>query len=91
MSYKKIVEKLVDNGTDNIKKKIIILNNNKPIFTKQDLDVVEGKPKYFGLDKYGRITGAIAVLSKNTLPIITEKELEYATRKYYLIKMNKIR
>lgn len=77
MSYKKIVEKLVYNGTDNIKKKIIILNNNKPIFTKQDLDVVEGKPKYFGLDKYGRITGAIAVLSKNTLPIITEKELEY--------------
>lgn len=77
MSYKKIVEKLVYNGTDNIKKKIIILNNNKPIFTKQDLDVVEGKTKYFGLDKYGRITGAIAVLSKNTLPIITEKELEY--------------
>lgn len=75
MSYKKIVENLVKKGADNIKKKTIILNNNKPIFAKQDLDVLEGKPKYLGIDKYGRITGAIAMLSKNTLPIITEKEL----------------
>lgn len=28
-------------------------------------------------DKYGRIIGEIALISKNTLPIITDKTLEY--------------
>ncbi len=77
MSYKNQVEKLVNNGADNIRKKMIILNDNKPIFNKEDFDLIEGSPKYFGVDKYGRIIGAIALLSKNTIPIITEKELEY--------------
>lgn len=77
MNYQNIVEKLVNGGANNIKKKTVILNNNKPILKKEDFDVIEGNPKYFGIDKYGRITGEIAMLSKNTLPIITEKELEY--------------
>ncbi len=77
MNYKEIVEDLVNKGADNIKKKTVILNDNKPILGKEDFNVIEGNPKYWGTDKYGRITGAIALLSKNTIPIITEKELEY--------------
>jgi DNA-entry nuclease len=77
MNYKNIVEKLVNDGANNIRKKTVVLNNNKPIFKKTDFEVIEGVPKYFGVDKYGRIIGAIALISKNTIPKITEKELEY--------------
>ena len=77
MSYKDKVEELVNAGADNIRKKIVVLNENKPIFSKKDYQVVEGIPQYYGLDKYNRITGAIALVSKNTIPRITEKELEY--------------
>lgn len=77
MNYKEIVEDLVNKGSDNIKKKTVVLNDNKPILEKEDFNVIEGNPRYWGTDKYGRITGAIALLSKNTIPIITEKELEY--------------
>ena len=76
-NYKSIVEKLLNKGANNIKKKTIILNANKPIFKNDDFNITEWNPKYFGIDKYGRITGAIAMISKNTIPIITEKELEY--------------
>lgn len=77
MDYQNIVEKLVNGGADNIRKKIVILNNNKPILEKEDFDVIEGSPKYFGTDKYGRVTGGIALISKNTIPLITDKKLEY--------------
>jgi len=77
MNYKEIVENLVNKGADNIRKKTVILNNNKPILEKADFNVIEGNPKYWGIDKYGRITGGIALISKNTIPIITDKELEY--------------
>lgn len=76
-NYINEVNRLVENGANNIKKKVIILNNDKPIFNKKDFDIIEGSPKYFGIDKYGRVIGAIALLSKNTIPKITEKELEY--------------
>ena len=36
MSYKDKVEELVNAGADNIKKKIVVLNENKPIFSKKD-------------------------------------------------------
>ncbi len=68
MSYKDKVEELVNAGADNIRKKIVVLNENKPIFSKKDYQVVEGIPQYYGLDKYNRITGAIALVSKNTIP-----------------------
>ncbi len=77
MNYKEIVENLVNKGADNIKNKTVILNDDKPILEKEDFDVVEGKPKYFGIDKLGRIIGGIALISKNTIPLITDKELEY--------------
>ena len=77
MSYKKQIEELVNKGADNIKKKTVFINNDKPIFKKEDFDIVEGIPRYFGTDKYGRVVGGIALLSKNTIPKITENELEY--------------
>lgn len=51
MNYKEIVEDLVNNGADNIKKKTVILNDNKPILGKEDFNVIEGNPKYWGTDK----------------------------------------
>lgn len=52
MNYKEIVEDLVNNGADNIKKKTVILNDNKPILGKEDFNVIEGNPKYWGTDKF---------------------------------------
>lgn len=77
MSYKKEIEELINKDLENIIKKSITINNGKPTFKKEDFEIVEGKPKYFGVDKYGRVIGAIALVSKNTLPRVTEKELEY--------------
>ena len=52
MNYKEIVEDLVNKGADNIKKKTVILNDNKPILEKEDFNVIEGNPKYWGTDKF---------------------------------------
>ena len=43
-----------------------IVNNNIPFFEKNDYDIVEGIPKYFESDKYGRATGGIALISRYT-------------------------
>ena len=77
MNYKKEIEELINKDLENITKKSVSINNDKPIFKKEDFEVIEGKPKYFGIDEYGRVIGAIALVSKNTIPKITEKELEY--------------
>ena len=77
MSYKKEIEELINKDFESITKTVIPINSDIPIFNKEDFEVIEGTPKYFGVDKYGRIIGAVALISKNTLPIITEKELEY--------------
>lgn len=47
MDYKEIVENLVNKGADNIKKKTVILNDNKPILEKEDFNVIEGNPINF--------------------------------------------
>jgi len=75
-NYKNKVDEIVKNGANNIKKKVIDFKC-KPVFEKQDFYVVEGVPKYYGIDEYGRIIGAIALISPNTLPMITEKVLTY--------------
>lgn len=72
-NYKEKVNKLVEIGAKNIKENSIILNNNKPIFEKNNFNIIEGKPVYFELDKFGRSNGAIAVLSKNTIPLVIKK------------------
>ena len=75
-NYKNKVDEIVKNGANNIKKKVIDFKV-KPIFTSKDFKIVEGVPEYYGTDGYGRIIGAIALISKNTVPMITEKDLTY--------------
>lgn len=76
-NYNEIVDKLIKNGAKNIKKSSVILNNDKPMFKKTDFNVIEGEPVYFELDEHGRSSGAIAILSKNTIPLVIKKNLEY--------------
>ena len=72
-NYKEKVDKLVEIGAKDIKQNSITLNNDKPIFKKSNFNITEGKPVYFELDKFGRSNGAIAVLSKNTIPLVIKK------------------
>lgn len=75
--YEKIVNELISIEPSKIKKHTIIINNDKPLFNKKDFNTIEGEPQYFKLDKNGRSNGAIALISKNTLPLITKKKLKY--------------
>lgn len=77
MNYIEYVDKLVEKGTNNIKKPKEVLNNDKPIFNKDDYNVKEGEPIYLEPDKYGRSNGAIAIISKNTIPPILKKKITY--------------
>lgn len=53
------------------------VNKGKTFFTKKDYNVIEGLPQYYEIDEYGRTSGAIAIISRNTLSIRTEKHLRY--------------
>lgn len=77
MDYNEIVNKLIQNGTKNITNETITLNNDNPILLKDNYKIKEGQPIYFELDEYGRSNGAIAILSKNTLPLVLKKHLNY--------------
>lgn len=77
MDYYSIIEELVRNGTRNIGDKIISLNNDKPIFRKEDFKIIEGEPVYFEPDKYGRSSGGIALVSRNTMPLVIKKKIKY--------------
>lgn len=77
MDYNDIIKKLVDKRTNNIDDEIVVLNNDKPIFNKSDYEIIEGEPIYFELDEYGRSNGAIALISKNTMPLVIKKKLNY--------------
>ena len=77
-NYKYKVNELVEKGAKNIKEKIITLNKGKPIFEKNDYNLVEGEPVYFELDEHGRSSGAIAILSKYTIPLVIKKDLTYS-------------
>lgn len=76
-NYKYKVNELVEKGAKNIKEKSIPLNNGKPIFEKSDFNLVEGEPIYFELDEHGRSNGAMAILSKYTIPLVIKKDLTY--------------
>lgn len=76
-SYDKEVQQLVDKGIKNIKEYSITLNNDKPEFQKQDYKIVEGEPIYFEPDELERSNGAIAIISKNTIPLVIKKNLKY--------------
>lgn len=77
MKSKDIIKELLNVNIENIKEETIIINNNKPFFVKEDYDIKEGETKYFEPDGYERSTGAIALISKNTIPLIINKKLKY--------------
>lgn len=77
MKNKDIIKELLNVNMENIKEETIIINNNKPFFIKEDYNIEEGEPEYFEPDEYGRSTGAIALISKNTIPLIINKKLKY--------------
>ena len=77
MNYNGIIEEMVKNGTDNIKEKIVLLNKDKPIFHKEDFEVIEGEPIYFELDEHGRSNGCIAIVLINTQFLVIKKKLTY--------------
>lgn len=57
---------------------VIIVNNDKPFtFTKEDYEIVEGRPSYTNAKKNKRSGSAIAVVSKNTLAIYTSENIDY--------------
>lgn len=77
MNYNNIVNELVLKGTNNIKDRIVPLNNEKPVFNKEDYKIVEGEPIYFEPDIYKRSQGAIALITRNTMPLVIRKKLVY--------------
>lgn len=77
MSYDKKLNELINADINNIEDETSELNNGKPLFSKNDYKVVEGEPKYFDSDEYGRSSGAIALVSRNTMPLVIKKKLVY--------------
>ena len=75
--FEEVINELINIEPNKIKKHTIVINDDKPLFNKKDFDTIEGKPQYFELDNNGRSNGAIAIISKNTLPLITKKKLKY--------------
>jgi DNA-entry nuclease len=76
MNYNNIVNELVKK-TSNVKDEVVILNNDKPLFNKKDYETIEGEPIYFEPDEYERSTGAMAIITKNTIPLVIKKKLKY--------------
>lgn len=75
MNYQKTIDTLI--GKNNIEDEIVILNNDKPILNKEDYNLIEGQAIYFEPDNFGRSNGGIALISKNTFPILINKKLTY--------------
>ena len=71
------INELVNVDINKVQEVVVIVNNDKPLFEKQDYQIVEGKPKYFELDEYGRSSGAIAMLSIDTIPLVKKKKITY--------------
>ena len=72
-----IIDKLVNKDIRIIKDYAVEINEGKPFFTKNDYKTIEGVPKYFELDENGRSNGAIAIVSKDTMPLLINKNLKY--------------
>lgn len=71
------IKELVSKNIYKIKDYAVQVNNGTPFFKKEDFDIIEGTPIYFEPDEYGRTSGAMAIISRNTLSIRTEKHLKY--------------
>ena len=72
-----IIKEILAKNLNKLEEYTEIVNNGKTFFTKNDYDIIEGVPQYYEIDEYGRTSGAIAIISRNTLSIRTEKHLKY--------------
>lgn len=81
--YEIKINELINADINKIKQYTVTINDDKPLFSKEDFEIIEGIPKYFELDKYGRSNGAIAVVSPNTIPLIKKKKLKYPEPSYW--------
>lgn len=77
MDYQKIVNTLIEKNQNNNEDEIVVLNNDKAILNKEDYNLVEGQALYFEPDNFGRSNGGIALISKNTFPLVINKKLTY--------------
>jgi len=74
----KIINDILRKDINKLEEYTQFVNNNETFFKKSDeYNVIEGQPQYFEPDEYGRTSGAIAKISRNTLSIRTEKHLKY--------------
>jgi DNA-entry nuclease len=72
-----IIKDILEKDIYKLKEYTQPINNGKTFFNKEDYNIIEGIPKYFEPDELGRTSGAIAIISRNTLSIRTEKHLRY--------------
>jgi DNA-entry nuclease len=72
-----IIKDILEKDIYKLKEYTLPINNRKTFFNKEDYNIIEGIPKYFEPDELGRTSGAIAIISRNTLSIRTEKHLRY--------------
>lgn len=72
-----IIDNLINKNTKTIKEYSVEINKGKPFFNKDDYEIIEGVPKYFKPDEYGRSNGAIAIVSIDTMPFLINKNLKY--------------
>lgn len=85
-----IIKKILNKrNIDKLENFTTIVNDDKPFFEKEDYKIVEGIPKYFEPDEYGRTTGGIAIISKYTLSIMVEKHLKYPDPNGWTSKIDK--
>ena len=71
------IKNLLNKNIDKLDDYKSIVNNGEPFFEKEDYNTIEGVPIYFEPDEFGRASGAMAIISRNTLSIRTEKHLRY--------------
>lgn len=76
-SKEDIIKEILEKNIYKLKDYTEVVNNGKTFFTKSNYNTVEGIPEYYEIDEYGRTSGAIALISRNTLSIRTEKHLRY--------------
>lgn len=68
---------------------VIIVNNNQPTFTKDDLDTSKGSwQNYAALDRYNRATGANALLNKSMMPTAKREPLHVNPSGWHNKKVN---
>ncbi len=68
---------------------VIVVNNNQPTFTSDDLDTSKGSwQKYASLDQYNRATGADALLNKSMMPTAKREPLHVNPSGWHNKKVN---